>query len=184
LLTVEGGHCPLFCFQGKDEQARNTMPSLERTIIARVEPLVRDVVEHEGMELVDVTYQREPHGWVLRVFIDRQGGVTVEDCGAVSSQLGDILDVHDVIPHRYRLEVSSPGVNRPLKTAHDFNRFLGSAVRVTTGVAIENRRHFKGLLCACDGATITLAIDGKDWQIPLRDVRKACLDGDGAGAQA
>lgn len=154
------------------------MADLAHTVISQVEPLIRDVVEHQGMQLVDVTYQRESHGWVLRVFIDREGGVSVEDCGQVSSQLGDILDVHDVIPHRYHLEVSSPGVNRPLKNEGDFKRFLGSTVRVITHTAIENRKRFKGVLRSCDEGIILLQEGCRQWQIPLRSVRKAHLDQD------
>lgn len=160
------------------------MGDLTSSILARVEPLVRDIVEHAGLELVDVTYQREPQGWVLRICIDRAGGVTVEDCGEISSQVGDLLDVHDVLPHRYRLEVSSPGVNRPLKTARDFERFVGAPVRITTRTAVDNRRHFRGVLRACDGDTITVAVDGIDRRLPVQAVRKAHLDGDAPGVAA
>ena len=161
------------------------MADFTQSILSRVEPLVRDVVEHEGLELVDVTYQREPQGWVLRILIDREeGGVTVEDCGAISGQVGDLLDVHDVVPHRYRLEVSSPGVNRPLKTARDFERFIGSTVRVTTRTAVEHRRHFKGVLRACDGDTITIAVDGGDRRLPLQLIRKAHRDEDAPAGHA
>ena len=152
------------------------MVDLAHTVISQVEPLIRDVVKHQGMELVDVTYQRESHGWVLRVFIDRHGGVSVEDCSEVSSQLSDILDVYDVIPHRYLLEVSSPGMNRPLKNERDFKRFLGSTVRVITNEAIENQRRFKGVLRSCDNGMILLEEGSRQWQIPLQHVRKAHLD--------
>ncbi|MCX8043235.1 MAG: ribosome maturation factor RimP [Desulfobacterota bacterium] len=160
------------------------MSGIEQNIIARVEPLVREVVEHEGLELVAVTYQREPHGWVLRVFIDRQGGVTVDDCSEVSSQLGDLLDVQDIIPHRYHLEVSSPGVNRPLKNERDFQRFIGATVRVTTHAPLDGRRRFKGVVRSCDHGAITLEGEGRLWRIPLQAIRKAHLEQEETGEHA
>jgi len=154
------------------------MAGLEEKIVARVEAIIRDTVEHEGMELVDVAYHREPYGWVLRVFIDRQGGVTVDDCSFISSQLGDILDVQDVMTHRYRLEVSSPGLNRPLKTEKDFQRFIGETARIATRVAVDNRKNFKGKLVACNGETLVVAVDGIDYRIPLQTLKKAHLEYD------
>jgi ribosome maturation factor RimP len=154
------------------------MAGLEEKIVARVEAIIRDVVEHEGMELVDVAYHREPYGWVLRVFVDRQGGVTVDDCSFISSQLGDILDVQEVMTHRYRLEVSSPGLNRPLKTERDFQRFTGQTARVATRFAVDNRKNFKGRLVACSGETLVMAVDGTDYRIPLQAIKRANLEYD------
>ena len=152
------------------------MAGLAEKIVARVEAIIRDTVEHEGMELVDVAYHREPYGWVLRVFIDRQGGVTVDDCSFISSQLGDILDVQDVMTHRYRLEVSSPGLNRPLKTEKDFQRFIGENLRVTIHAPLDGRTKFKGTLKRVDTDMICLDVTDHEVNLHLENIKKARLD--------
>jgi hypothetical protein len=95
------------------------------------------------MELVDIEYRREPVGWVLRLTIDKGGGVTLDDCTRVSQEIGRSLDVEDVIPNPYHLEVSSPGLDRPLKNERDFIRFSDRRIRVKTMDPMENKRLLK-----------------------------------------
>ena len=111
-----------------------------RRIAAEVERLAAPVAAFLGLDIVQVTYRRESHGWVLRLLIERageEGGVQVGDCQRLSRELGDVLDVEDPVPTQYRLEVSSPGLDRPLVKPVDFERFSGWRVRRrTTGNAI------------------------------------------------
>jgi ribosome maturation factor RimP len=143
-----------------------------------VKESIRSVVESEGMELVAVEYRRESYGWILRVYIDRAGGVTINDCSAISSQLGDVLDVQDAFLYPYTLEVSSPGLNRPLQKEEDFKKCVGETVCLTTQSAIEGRKNFKGTLLHCADGALSVAIDGKEYVVPCSAVRKAHLEYD------
>ncbi|MCW5213715.1 ribosome maturation factor RimP, partial [Desulfobulbus sp. TB] len=113
-----------------------------------------------GLDLVDVQFRRES-GWVLRLFIDRlEGGVNVDDCAAVSRQVGTLLEVEDIIQHAYTLEVSSPGAERPLKRLRDFIRFSGKKIRVKLSEPVDNQHVFCGILTGVleDKNKITLAV--------------------------
>lgn len=142
-----------------------------------------------GYELVDLEYQLEPGGWVLRVFIDfpvdeaAPGGaeadaprISLKDCETASRHLGTVLDVEDPIASTYRLEVSSPGVFRPLRKERDFKRFAGELVKIQTHDLVEGRRNFKGRLQAADDGVVTVEVDGKHYQLPLERIRKARLE--------
>ena len=109
---------------------------MAETIIGRVEALVRPVLEEMGLELVEVQYRREQSGWVLRFIIDKQEGISLDDCVAVSREVGQLLDIEDIIDQSYNLEVSSPGLERPLKSIADFQRFVGRKARIKTLEAI------------------------------------------------
>jgi ribosome maturation factor RimP len=148
------------------------------TLVAeRVRSLVLPVVEGEGMELVDVEFRREARGWVLRLFLDKPGGVTLEDCGAVSEQVSDLLDVEGVIDHPYTLEVSSPGLDRVLKTAQDFMRFTGRLARIEVRAPIGGQRRFHGRLEGCrDGMVVLRPGEGPTLLIPLDAIVKARLE--------
>jgi ribosome maturation factor RimP len=154
------------------------MVNIEDTVLGEVEGIVTGIVEHEGMELVDIAYQREPTGWVLRVYIDKPGGVTVDDCSFISGQLGDTLDVKDVFLYPYKMEVSSPGFNRPLKKEKDFKRFTGETISITTRAPIDNRKNFKGKLIDFREGSIFIDIDGEIFSVPHAAVRKANLEYD------
>lgn len=148
----------------------------EEKIIDAVESIIEDILVHEGMELIDITYRREPTGWVLRVLIDQDGGITVDDCKNISRQLSDILDVKDIIQYAYKLEVSSPGINRPLKKEMDFKRFRGENIRLKTYEYINNRKNFLGRLTDYKDGSILLDIDGKNFIIPHTMVVKANVE--------
>lgn len=146
-------------------------------VIERVRSIILPVVEGQGMELVDVVFRREAQGWVLRLLLDKPGGVTVEDCREVSEQLSDLLDVEGVIDYPYTLEVSSPGLDRVLKTVQDFTRFTGRLARIQTGAPIGGQRRFHGRLEGCrDGMVVLRQGPGPTLLIPLEAIVKARLE--------
>ncbi|MDL1969522.1 MAG: ribosome maturation factor RimP [Candidatus Desulfofervidaceae bacterium] len=145
-------------------------------VIEIVEKLARPILESEGLELVDVEFQRETQGWVLRVYIDKEGGVSLDDCTGVSQQLSAALDVEDPIDTAYTLEVSSPGLTRPLKKARDYERYKGQLVQIKTYRSVEGRKVFKGKLIGLEDDVVKIEIEGKVWEIPLKDIAKANLD--------
>jgi len=153
------------------------MPKTRLELIERIKALAQPIVEGEGLELVELEFQREQGGWVLRLYIDKEGGVSLDDCEVVSHQLGDLLDVEDLIDHPYSLEVSSPGLDRPLSKETDLHRFAGRAVRITTYQPVEGRRKFVGrLLGYRDGRVILQRDDGSVMEIPYTTVAKARLE--------
>lgn len=129
------------------------------------------------MELVQVDLERQRGGWFLRLYIDKPGGVTLGDCQAVSEQMGAELDVQDLIEGAYTLEVSSPGLDRPLRSDDDFRRFIGKRVALSTFEPIEGRRHFVGRLQGFESGVARL-IDDKEaeYAIPRQKISKARLE--------
>lgn len=113
-----------------------------------------------GLELVDVQFRREGHGWVLRLFIDREGGVSLDHCADVSREIGQFLDVEDLIDHAYHLEVSSPGLERPLKSLKDFQRFQGSKAKVRLHESLGEQKVFIGNIARVSDDVITLDLEG------------------------
>ncbi len=105
-------------------------------VTEQVEQLVQPLLDDLGFELVDLEYQREQNGWVLRFFLDKEGGITLDNCAEASREISTLLDVEDLVPTAYNLEVSSPGLERPLKKLSDFKRFAGSLVN-NQNVAID-----------------------------------------------
>jgi ribosome maturation factor RimP len=149
---------------------------MERETIDKVFAVADPILTNAGMELVDVEYRREARGWVLRLFIDKEGGVTVDDCTRISQEVGRVLDVEDFILTAYVLEVSSPGLNRTLKREKDFMKYRDHLIRVKTLEPIENRRQFKGKLLSVSENRIQMEVDGKNYEIPLPNVAKANLE--------
>nr|HID59887.1 ribosome maturation factor RimP [Desulfobacterales bacterium] len=145
-------------------------------IIREVEAFVEPLLQAEGMELVDVEYRREGRGWTLRIYIDKDGGVTLDDCVAVTRQLEYILDVKLDIEEPYLLEVSSPGLDRKLKKEKDFTRFRGRKAIVHTDSPVEGRRYFKGIIGGYAKGMVTLIVDGRPIAIPHKIIKKAHLD--------
>lgn len=149
----------------------------------KVEALVLPIVEDLGFELVDLEYQREERGWVLRFFLDKDGGINLDDCAAASREISSLLDVENVISTAYNLEVSSPGIERPLKKAHDFERFSGQLAKIKTIEAIDpdasgrKRKTFVGTLSGFDSDDVLLTL-GKSSavvRIALPQIDKANL---------
>ncbi|TKJ30292.1 ribosome maturation factor [bacterium (candidate division B38) B3_B38] len=147
------------------------------TIRKKVEEIAERVASSEGMELVLVEYKQQGGRWVLTVYIDKEGGVGLSDCQNISKQLSTIFDVEDIVPHRYTLEVSSPGLNRPLVKEQDFIRFRGRKVKIETLNPIEGRKRFIGRLIGCQDGIISLALEKGEQPvtIPLKEVAKARL---------
>lgn len=148
-------------------------------IAARFRTLAEPILSDLGLELVDAEFRREAHGWVLRLYMDKSGGVTLDDCQRVSEELGDHLDVEDFVGYPYHLEVSSPGLDRPLTRDQDFVRFTGQAAQVSTRQDLEGRRNFRGRLAGLqDGAVLLDLPDGQRVCIPRELIRRARLEPD------
>lgn len=126
---------------------------------AKAEALVLPLVEANNFELVDVEYVKEAGTWYLRIYIDKEGGININDCELVSRAFSEILDKEDPIEDAYILEVSSPGLGRPLKKDKDFQRNLGEEVEVRTYKPINKQKEFVGLLDAWDKETVTLQLE-------------------------
>jgi len=146
----------------------------EDRIVTVVESFSRPVVEALGLELVEVQFRRES-GWVLRLFIDSPKGVTVDDCAAVSRQVSSYLEVEDVIEQAYTLEVSSPGLERPLKRKEDFVRFCGRQARIKFREPIDGQRVFIGLLSTLEENILTMDIEGRLMEFDLDAITRARL---------
>jgi ribosome maturation factor RimP len=141
--------------------------------------LATPILDGLNLELVDVEFKKEGPNWFLRVFIDSDTGVDLEDCGKVSEQLSEKLDEVDPIPQAYFLEVSSPGAERPLKKARDIEKAIGKNVFVTTYEPVDGEKAFEGMLEAFDGETITIEVKiktrKKSYDIPYDKVASARL---------
>lgn len=137
------------------------------------EALVRPVVEGAGLELVEVVFRNEDPRHVLRVTIDREGGVDLEVISALSEKISRRLDLEDFGRGRYELEVSSPGIERPLRTPAQFHRFVGTQVRVRTVAPIDGARSHTGALVAADDDGIVVAVDGAERRFAYADVASA-----------
>ncbi len=140
-----------------------------------VSRIIEPVLEDLGIELVDVEFLTDRGRWVLRVYADRPGGISLDDCARVSREIGDLLDVRDLIRHPYVLEVSSPGLNRPLKRERDFVRATGSQVKLRLCQALEGRRNFAGRLKGVEQGRLRLEVDGREFLLSLAEVEKANL---------
>ena len=122
----------------------------------KTEKLLMPIMEANGFELVDVEYVKEAGNWYLRAYIDKPGGITVDDCEVVNRELGDLLDRDDFIDDSYILEVSSPGLGRPLKKERDFIRSKGEEVEIRTYRMVDRQKEFRGVLKAWDKDTVTI----------------------------
>jgi ribosome maturation factor RimP len=142
----------------------------------RLMHLAKSVVEPMGYELVGVEFlQRGGAGAVLRVYIDHEDGITLDDCSVVSHQLSGVLDVEDPIRGHYDLEVSSPGLDRPLFSVQDYRRFQGRRARIKLAVKLDGRRNFEGLLAGVHDAVLLLDVDGETSSLPLDIIESARL---------
>jgi ribosome maturation factor RimP len=156
--------------------------NIKQTVEEKAAVLLDPIVANEGLELVDVEYVREREGWVLRLFIDKPGsGVSLDECSQVSRAVDPVLDVEDIIPQEYNLEVSSPGLNRPLsprKPAH-FERVKGQKVKVKTFGPLGDppRKNFGGTLTDVAADAISVDVEGGGvFRIPFKDIAKANLE--------
>ena len=145
----------------------------------KVRELAQPVVSGEGLELIHVECLKMHAGWIVRLYLDKEEGITLDDCTEVSNQLGDILDVHDLIKGRYTLEVSSPGLDRPISRDQDFLKYKGSKVNIKTVLKIEGVKNFHGILVDFieeNGQKVVLVeFSGKQYRIPKAEIAKANL---------
>lgn len=148
--------------------------------LGRVWELAAPLAENEGMEIVDVElcHERSRGGRVLRLYLDKAGGPTVDDLSRVSRQLSELLDSQDVVSGAYTLEVSSPGINRPLKRPEHFARYIGKRVRIRTRDLIGGRRSFLGILQDVAGESITVAQEGTRYDIPFAAIERSNYEHD------
>jgi ribosome maturation factor RimP len=152
-------------------------------LVEKIEKLVQPLLDELNCELVDLEYQREQRGWVLRFFLDKPGGINLDDCAMASREISSLLDVENIISTAYSLEVSSPGIERPLKKAQDFKRFTGQLAKIKTLNAIDpdgtgkNKKTFVGTLSGVEGDDLLLLLKQQTdaIRIPLLQIDKANL---------
>jgi ribosome maturation factor RimP len=167
--------CPLFSFKGS---------TLSPDVVEQVRAVAARVAASHGLDLFDVQFRREASGMVLRVQIDRPGpaasaedSVSVEDCAAVSRDLSAVLDVEDIVPAAYTLEVSSPGLDRPLRGADDYRRFAGRRAKLVMREAVDGQTFFKGRLGGVqDGRVVIDAEDQRRHLVPIGIITRANLE--------
>jgi ribosome maturation factor RimP len=145
-----------------------------------VEQQIQRIVESEGLELVHIDYRRAGRQFILRVDIDKEGGVNIDDCQLISQQVSTWLDVEDPIPAEYELQVSSPGLDRKFYRDSDYTKFIGRLVRVKTGRAIRGLHVIVGRLKEFDGTTVVVTDPvmkkDADYAIPLADIKETRLE--------
>ena len=147
------------------------MDRLEKKLNDMFEP----VIESMAYELIGVELTGSGNGTILRIYIDAEKGITVDDCQAVSYQVSGILDVEDPLQNHYTLEVSSPGLDRPLVKPEHFKQFIGELVKIRSTEAVLGRKNFKGILESFDGEYLYVAVDNEVYEIPFDIVEKANL---------
>jgi ribosome maturation factor RimP len=146
-------------------------------IIQRVQELMEPLLAARGLELVETQLQRPRRGRsTLRIFLDRPGGVTLDELTRISRIFGELLEVHDVIPESYNLEVSSPGLTRELKKPADYQRYVGRLVRITTRAPWAGRQVHRGILQALEDEQVCLKEGEQVLRIPLKEIARARLD--------
>jgi ribosome maturation factor RimP len=167
LFEKVGPRSPLFFIKRGEE-----MNSLETDLEKIVDPILHE----RGMELVDMEVVRQGRRLMVRFFVDRiDGGITVEECAEINCELGDVLDVEDLIEESYILEVSSPGLNRRLRKLKDFQRFIGETISVKTKERVDERKRFQGTLLTADETGISLMVEGRPVVIPHQQIARAKL---------
>jgi ribosome maturation factor RimP len=159
--------------------------------LERIRAIAERVARPRGLEVFDVQFRREAHGWMLRIYLDKPDapvhagragtvegeGVTIDDCQFVSTEVGTLLDVEDAVGHRYTLEVSSPGLDRPLRGPADYRRFAGCLAQVVLAEPVEGQTHVRGRLQGMDGDDVLVTV-GKDQvrRIPASRISRARLE--------
>ncbi len=135
--------------------------------------LFEPVVSGMGYDLIEIEHFPNPKHGVLRLYIDKEGGVNVDDCSSVSRQISALIDVEEPVRGQFNLEVSSPGLDRPLRRLQDFQRFIGSTVKLKTVMPLEGQRNFKGRLLAASEETLVIETDTEEISLPMGAIEKA-----------
>ena len=145
-------------------------------ILNKVEKIVSPVLESLGLELIEREFVQSQGKWILRLYIDREAGrISVGDCEKASKSLEGVLDVENLIPSHHYLEVSSPGIERPIRRVKDFQKYVGEIVDLHAKESINGRHHFVGVLKGMEGEEVVLSEHGEDYKIPLSLLKKARL---------
>lgn len=145
------------------------------TIKTAVEAMVQPYLNDNGFELVDIEYIKEGSNWFLRIFVDKEDGIDIDECGRISEYVSEQLDNNDPISGAYFLEVSSPGAERPLKKPEDVSKAVGKYVFLTTYEPIDGSKEFEGTLLSFDGETVLISVGKKEHVIPYNKVAGARL---------
>ena len=146
-------------------------PSIHRAVTELIEPVFRE----NNIELVDVEYKKVGKTWTLKVFIDKNEGVKVDDCQKLSREIEDLIEVHELIDVSYVLEVSSPGLDRSLKKERDFLRNKGKQIQVKTFSPVNNNKQFTGTIRDFTNATLLLEVNNSIWEVKLDKIAQAKL---------
>ncbi len=147
-------------------------------ILSKIEEIITPIIDNYEMELVDLKWSQKSGNWVLCIYIDKEEGITLNDCEVVNHEISDLLDRKDIISHHYVLEISSPGLERPLKKKNDFDRFTGHNIKISTHEPLQGQKNFKGRLRGIDtedNILLQFNDSGNEVQIPLRKIAKANL---------
>lgn len=142
---------------------------------SELKTIIANTVTVLGYDMLGFEYQTRTKNSLLRVYIDSEKGITLDDCGIVSEQLSAVLDVEDPIAGHFTLEVSSPGLDRPLFEKEHYERFIGREVRVKTNLPYDGRKNFKGILKAVDNDTIQIEVDRQEFNLSLQNIQQARL---------
>jgi len=148
---------------------------MEKEIKEKIKEIIEIPILKKNMELVDLEWRRERNGWVLRIFIDKPGGITIADCVKISSIVGEILDKENIIHRSYILEVSSPGIERPLVKKEDYERFKGEKAKITLKTPVSGRRNFTGIILGIKKDLVQIEVEGRIWEFSLDNIKKANL---------
>ena len=163
------GLCPLFYF----------LDRMFDDLKEKIWQLAQPVATSEGLELIHVECLKMHTRWIVRLYLDKNGGVTIDDCTSISNQLGDLLDIQDLIKGTYTLEVSSPGFDRPISRDQDFIKYEGFKVNIKTEIKIEGIKNFRGILSnyieEAGHKIILIDVSGKTYRIPKSEIVKTNL---------
>lgn len=146
---------------------------MSKSVLNKVREITEPLVTELGLELVDVEYVKEGTHWYLRIYIDKDGGVDIDDCSAVSHKVSEVLDRENLIPQAYMLEVSSPGIERPLRKKEDYDKYRGELVSVYSTESIQGYKRFTGNLKGLIDNNVVLEFDGQEIAIPYDLVERA-----------
>jgi len=141
----------------------------------KLDDIVKNTVEGLGFELWGYEYRPHSESALLRVFIEKEQGISVDDCASVSRQIGAVLDVENIIPVAYILEVSSPGMDRVLFKAEQYQDYIGESLKIRTRTRLDDRRNFKGLLVSASKSVVTIKVDNQEFEIPYESIDRARL---------
>lgn len=176
-FLVPSGRKPtflLFCIRSHTTSPRRNLKLFD---LDRTRGIIEKVVSSEGMELVELEVKGNLNSRIVRIYIDKPSGISHEDCQVISDQVGTVLDIEDLIPGSYTLEVSSPGLTRRLTKESDFHRFRGRLVKIQTKLPINGMKTLRGILLGLEGGTVTVELKKAEFvEVPLESIAKANLD--------